>query len=92
MAGDGVEVAGLIIDDGPVNSPVLMQMGVGLSGAGGRIRRVVVPRLVHLGADRPRLHQIRVVRPEEVELRSLRVRTQQAVIVLWRDDEESPCF
>jgi hypothetical protein len=33
--GDGVEVAGLIIDAGPVNSPVLMEVGVGLSGGGG---------------------------------------------------------
>lgn len=33
--GDGVEVAGLIIDAGPVNSPVLMEMGVGLSGGMG---------------------------------------------------------
>jgi hypothetical protein len=32
VAGDGVEVAGLIIDAGPVNSPVLMQMGVGDGG------------------------------------------------------------
>jgi hypothetical protein len=32
---DGVEVAGLIIDAGPVNSPVLMQMGLGLFGLGG---------------------------------------------------------
>jgi hypothetical protein len=35
VARNGVEVAGLIIDAGPVNSPVLMEMGVGLSGGGG---------------------------------------------------------
>jgi hypothetical protein len=43
--GDGIEVAGLIIDAGPVNSPVLMEVGVGLSGRG-RPAHVNDPSLV----------------------------------------------
>jgi hypothetical protein len=43
---DGVEVAGLIIDAGPVNSPVLMEMGFGLFGLGGRAPHGNDPPLV----------------------------------------------
>ena len=43
---DGVEVAGLIIDAGPVNSPVLMEMGLGLFGLGGHAPHVNDPPLV----------------------------------------------
>jgi hypothetical protein len=43
---DGVEVAGLIIDAGPVNSPVLMQMGLGLFGLGGLAPHANDPPLV----------------------------------------------
>ena len=43
---NGVEVAGLIIDAGPVNSPVLMEMGLGLLGLGGRVPHVNDPPLV----------------------------------------------
>jgi hypothetical protein len=39
-------VAGLIIDAGPVNSPVLMQMGLGLFGLGGLIPHGNDPPLV----------------------------------------------
>jgi hypothetical protein len=43
---NGVEVAGLIIDAGPVNSPVLMEMGLGLLGLGGLVPHVNDPPLV----------------------------------------------
>jgi hypothetical protein len=43
---NGVEVAGLIIDAGPVNSPVLMEMGLGLLGLGGLAPHVNDPPLV----------------------------------------------
>jgi hypothetical protein len=43
---NGVEVAGLIIDAGPVNSPVLMEMGFGLLGLGGLAPHVNDPPLV----------------------------------------------
>jgi hypothetical protein len=42
----GVEVAGLMIDAGPVNSPVLMEVGLGLFGLGGLVPHGNDPPLV----------------------------------------------